>query len=259
MKKFLKILTLLILVAGSGFLLGFMDNKHDISPCRSLDITILNPREEMLITVEEATELLTEGFGPIKGTPVELLDLNMMEKRLLDNPYIFESQIYLTVTNDLYIELRVRYPVIRVINSSGQHFLIDSAGVIIPVNPLHPFSLAVANGSIHDVIPFSIRNEVPLNTMADTTVLKEVYEIGKHLYADPFLSQMIEQVYLREDGEFEMIPQIGQQSILLGSCENLKSKLDKLTAFYQQEMNQERWVRYTSINLKFENQVVCTK
>ncbi|RLD54531.1 MAG: cell division protein FtsQ, partial [Bacteroidetes bacterium] len=76
---------------------------------------------------------------------------------------------------------------------------------------------------------------------------------------DEFLKAQIEQIYVTESKEFELIPKVGRQLILFGGIENMEKKFNNLIAFYKKGMKNNGWTKYKTINLKFENQVVCAK
>ena len=59
--------------------------------------------------------------------------------------------------------------------------------------------------------------------------------------------------------EFELVPEFGSHIIVLGDLSDLDKKLRKLNAFYQQALLEEGLNKYKTINLKFDNQVVCVK
>ena len=52
---------------------------------------------------------------------------------------------------------------------------------------------------------------------------------------------------------------MGSHKIILGSAHDLEKKFEKLKVFYRKGLEKVGWDRYQTINLKFENQVVCTK
>ena len=76
---------------------------------------------------------------------------------------------------------------------------------------------------------------------------------------DKFLKAQIDQVYVTEGGEFELIPRIGNHVILLGKAVDLDDKFRKLYAFYKLGLNKIGWNKYNIINIKYKNQVVCSK
>ena len=74
-----------------------------------------------------------------------------------------------------------------------------------------------------------------------------------------FLKTQITQIYINDKSEFELIPLLGDQIILFGDISRLDEKLMYLETFYRQETKNLGWTQYKTINLKFKNQVVCTK
>ena len=59
--------------------------------------------------------------------------------------------------------------------------------------------------------------------------------------------------------ELELVPRSGNYTILFGSIENVEQKFDKLMRFYKEGLNNRGWDRYSTINIKYEGQVVCSK
>jgi cell division protein FtsQ len=52
---------------------------------------------------------------------------------------------------------------------------------------------------------------------------------------------------------------MGQHKIVIGKSSDLKKKITKLKAFYKHGLEEIGWDKYKILNLKYENQVVCTK
>ena len=59
--------------------------------------------------------------------------------------------------------------------------------------------------------------------------------------------------------EIEMIPRIGNHTVVIGNDMFLEEKFNKLSVFYREGLNKKGWDKYSIINLKFKDQVVCTK
>jgi cell division protein FtsQ len=76
---------------------------------------------------------------------------------------------------------------------------------------------------------------------------------------DKFLKAQIAQIYVNEQNEFELVPRIGNHIILLGTAEDLDDKFRRLVAFYRYGLNKIGWNKYNVINIKYKNQVVCSK
>jgi cell division protein FtsQ len=69
----------------------------------------------------------------------------------------------------------------------------------------------------------------------------------------------VQQVIVDSNAEFTIIPTLGNQLIFFGNAEDIEGKFKKLLNFYTEGLNKTGWNKYATINLKFKNQVVCTK
>ena len=75
-----------------------------------------------------------------------------------------------------------------------------------------------------------------------------------------FLTTLIQQIYVNKDKEIELYPAIGNHKIVFGDAQNLNEKFNKLKLFYTEGLNKsDAWTKYSIINLKYKNLVVCTK
>ncbi|MFM9007627.1 MAG: cell division protein FtsQ, partial [Bacteroidota bacterium] len=87
----------------------------------------------------------------------------------------------------------------------------------------------------------------------------QIFTTALAVEADTFWSANTEQLYVNENQELELIPRLGQHRILLGDTTDLSDKLERMRIFYLQGLNKTGWDKYELINLKYKNQVVCTK
>ena len=83
--------------------------------------------------------------------------------------------------------------------------------------------------------------------------------IGRILQNDEFWNSQIVQLNIEKDGSIELIPRVGNHIVKLGVPVNTEKKLQHLKYFYQEVLNEVGWNKYSTINMEFENQIVCTK
>lgn len=259
MKKVLHISLMIILLAGTFILVSFADQKHRVHRYKSFKIEVLNETDDALITEKEIREMMAEKFGNVEGAMISMIDLVEMEKMAADNPYISVCEVYQTVSGELIMKVRVRAPLVRIINEQGQQFFIDRNGYMVPVSFRHPSHVVVANGKIPDRFIAIDRTEKPLSVLPDSSVLWQIYSVALGIEKDSFLKSFIDQIYITEHKEIELVPKFGSHEILFGTAENSVQKLENLKTFYLEVMNRIDWNTYKSINLKYNNQVVCSK
>jgi cell division protein FtsQ len=76
------------------------------------------------------------------------------------------------------------------------------------------------------------------------------------------LQKLIGQVYLENDGDFVLVPLIGDQKIVFGTAyseEEVKEKFKRLKIFYREAIPFEGWSKYNEISVKYDGQIVCRK
>jgi cell division protein FtsQ len=123
--------------------------------------------------------------------------------------------------------------------------------------------LFVATGNIKE--KFEQWRNIPVDkiinndTLKTITLLDDFYIIAQFILADEFWSAHIEQIYLNQYGDMELVPKVGNHKIIFGTSEQMEEKFWKLKTFYKQGLNYTGWENYDTLNLKFQNQVVCTK
>ena len=255
-RRALNIIFSVIILGGAIFLVSFAGIEHRQLHYRSFSLSIENPQEQPLVMEEELYDTLNVRFGKIEGQHLDAIPVYEMEQFLTSHPYIQRTNVYTTLNGDMVATVEVRVPLVRVITSFDENFLIDTAGVVMPLSRRHPIRLPVATGSIDiriDTIPANVKHLKP------GTPVRDIYELSLLIYRDEFLNALTGQVFINEDGEMELIPKIGRQVILVGTSENLKDKMIKLREFYLQVMKYKGWDIYQTINLTFDNQVVCSK
>ena len=59
--------------------------------------------------------------------------------------------------------------------------------------------------------------------------------------------------------EIELVPRTGSHTVIFGSPDDAEEKLAKLLTFYRRGLRNIGWEEYRTINVKYKEQVVCTK
>jgi cell division protein FtsQ len=256
LRKAIYIIITFLLLGGAILLASFAGLENRKSVCRSFSLKVVNPQDEPLITEEELLDNLKKRFGHVEGKNLDKVPVFEIEQYLNTVPYLQNTNVFSTLNGDIVATVQAREPVIRIITKFDEGCLIDTCGVMMPLNPRHPVRVLVASGNINvklDTISGHISD------MAEGAVIRNIQRIAMLINQDEFLDALIGQIYLNELNEVELIPKIGNQSILLGDFENMAKKLMNLKAFYLQIMKHTGWEKYSIINLTYDNQVVCSK
>ena len=89
--------------------------------------------------------------------------------------------------------------------------------------------------------------------------LKNVFTLAQHIENNQFLKSLIEQIYVAPNGDYVLIPKVGNHDIVFGSIDDMDEKFNNLYLFYQEALPNVGWNKYKTINLKFKGQIVATK
>lgn len=215
--------------------------KSDTQICNRLDVSIKDSSQLQFITEKEIAVLLErENMNPI-GMRMETIHTDKIEKLLKKQPRIKNAQCYKTPSGTLKIGITQREPILRVISAKRSYY-IDREGEIMPVSSLYTAYVPVATGAI-----------------TETFAKGELYDFALFLRRNEFWNAQIEQIDVNNKGDVELIPRVGNQIILLGKLDNYEYKLNKLISLYKNGFSRTGWNCYTKIDLKYDNQVVCTK
>jgi cell division protein FtsQ len=84
--------------------------------------------------------------------------------------------------------------------------------------------------------------------------------MADYIRKDSVLNNLVHQIKVLPDKEFELYLAIGNHKILFGEAVDIEAKFKKLKLFYTDGLNKtDGWNKYSIINIKYKNQVVCTK
>ncbi len=266
MKKFLKILTIvfwILLVAGAGVLVGFVEVEQYDRTCKRIEVSIDYRNADVLVNKTDIDTIILRTAGMLKGKPLGYINTGAIEAAIRRQPYIAKVSVYENNEGVLFVDVRQREPLLRVINRGFESFYLDGSGSLLPVNPNFSARVLVATGFIDDSYLKRPDYRVNIMALADSmyidSLMTNLYKLAMYITHDKFLRAQIDQIYVTPGKEFELIPRVGNHLILLGDAHDLDDKFRKLYAFYRFGMNEIGWNRYNVINIKFRNQVICSK
>ncbi len=266
MKNFLKILEIAawVLMTGGLFaLLGFTTIEHNNEVCKKYIIRVDYGKADVLVTEGDIYTVVKATGNLLKGQYLGSIDFERIEREIKRQSYVADAEAYMTLDGVVEIDIVQRQPILRIFNEKGESFYLDGLGNLMPLNPAFSARVLVATGSILE--PFSKKACYLTDSVRkkDSTeyhsVMNNLYKLSAFITKDKFLKAQIEQIYVDPNGEFELIPRVGTHIILMGRADNLEEKFERLFVFYRMGLSKTGWSRYNIINIKFKNQVVCSK
>jgi len=245
-----KIFSWTICLSGMIVLMSFINVKKQTVKCTN--VVILIPGADNFIEREEVDAILRQSQGILVGKEIEKVNLEDIESKIKANPYIAYATVYADMDGVINIKIDQRQPILRVINAGHQDFYIDKSGLKMPISPNFTANVLVANGKILE--HFSGKVDTLITKMAI-----DLYKTALHIKQDTLWESQIEQAFVNDKSDIELIPRVGNQRIILGNADSLEIKMRNLKAFYKKAMPKVGWDAYKTINVKYVNQIICEK
>jgi len=256
MKKTLtKILWMVILLA--VVIVAFWANKkYSVNNAGNISIIINSKNDNYLVTEEDIRrELSLLPDTSLLGLRPEAY--RMVESQLERNLMAGRVDIYKGLSGRLTVEVTPKTPIARVIDQKGRHFYLNETCDVFPTRG-KPARVLVISGNIPRY-SFGNPYSMAVSLVKFNIGLSGIKRILHYINNDPLFSKLIDQIYINKRGEFELIPKIGRFYIEFGTIENMEEKFENLKAFFNYGPGGKNIGKYQKINLKFKNQVICTK
>lgn len=192
------------------------------------------------LTHEAVNKLLIQSQVTVKNQSKRIIDLHGLEKQVLANPYVKEATVSITLEGLLKTQITQKEPVARII-SGKEVYYVDNKGAKIPLSE-----------------NFSAR--VPLIKGVDLEEdVQEITELVSLIINDDFLNKEIVSIQKMKNNEYIFNVRSGDYTINFGTFSDVNTKKKKLKAFYNKALKDKTINKYKVINVKYHNQVVCTK
>lgn len=263
LKKIIIIVSWVVLIAGLVVLLSFVEEKHNQMNCGKVDLLIQYNEADYLITVDDVFHFLKTKGIKIKDIKIKDVNVGNIESILYQIPYIEKADVFMTIEGNVGIKIVQKKPLIKVFNQFHQSFYIDDKGKVMPISPDYSARVIVANGYIENMYHKNLCLADDFVNGKDSIIKKsslyKVYKIAQFIQKNEFWSAMTEEIFVNKNKEIELYTKIGDHAILFGDINQMNEKFEKLYAFYKQVLNKTGWEQYKVINLKFKNQIVCSK
>jgi cell division protein FtsQ len=199
--------------------------------CGDIKIDIGDSSEYQLVTRGDIRKVITEGDIRIFGTPVGELLIPEIERRIGKMQELKDAEVYTTIDGTLHIYADQRNPVMRLQAGGGDYF-VDEDGVLIRRKKLYTPRLQIVGGNIR-INSRMLDGISVLDSSNKNSILKDIYYLVQYIRHDRFWSAQIDQIWVDNDDEIDIIPRMGNHIIHLGTTENFEGKLRNLEAFYR--------------------------
>jgi len=247
LKKIAIILAWLCLAVFVGFTIYYVYTQREVVKCQSVTVNI-NKNSPRFLDESEIVDLIEKSGEPVIGHYLAMINTHRLENKLSTYTTLDNVEIYRKVEargfsfhGKLVVNVDERTPVVRIKNSNEDYYL-DYKGIKIPVTSKYVDRIMIASG-----------------TVTDERIIMSLLKMADFVNKDDFWKAQIEQIFIQENGELLLLPQVGDYLIEFGVPDDFQVKFRNLKAVYQEGFKNIGWNKYKTISVKYRNQVVCTK
>ncbi|MFM1874981.1 MAG: hypothetical protein RL266_718 [Bacteroidota bacterium] len=260
-KRILNITLILIAVIGLFVSLAFSTRESDKLPCSKLSIQVDHSNGNFFVTKDDVLEMIWSKGDSLIGKPISSIPIAVYERHIAADPSVRRAEVFTKHGGIFAVKVFQRDPVLRIFNSQGETFYLDREGNVMPTTDNYTARVPVASGFITDRQYIMQRHNVASmnDSLKQISCLDELFELATFIRNDEFWRAQIQQIIVEPNGELTMIPTVGDHHILLGHTDKMEQKFKKLLLFYHKGLNKTGWDQYSHINLKYKDQVICTK
>lgn len=241
-----KISGLLLILATITVSLSFTSSERKQLLCQDLSVFI--EEEHHFIAPESVERLVNRKFNKLKGTRLDTLNTEVIEREIEKLAWVKNAEVFkgYSRTDSTYLHggLRVHIeqeiPILRVVDGENG-FYVNENGKHMPFSSTHSVNVPVVTGQT-----------------SGTYINEDLINFVRFINEDKFWKAYIQQIHIRENNEYVLVPRVGDQLIVFGKPEKLELRFRNLEALLKKGFSSESWSKYSVITLKYDNQVVCT-
>lgn len=236
----------LAVACGIMVLLVAAMNTQRLKTCKGYSISIKGESQNWFLDKKDIAALLI-AQGGIRGQVLKGFDLRRLENQLKNNVWVKDAELFFDHNQVLQIRIEERTPIARLITLGGNSFYIDSSGERLPLSDKYSARLPVFT---------SFPSEKDKVNKTDSALTRHIIQISEYLLQDPFWMAQIAQVDIQPDRTFEMIPVVGNHTIVFGDGADHEKKFKRLMLFYQQVLSKTGMDVYDKLNVQYDRQVI---
>ena len=230
---------LVLMLALVIFLFSFTSKRNNSRKLTKSTVVFVGDNAPF-VNQQMVNKLLIENRKDAQSIGKDKLDLNKLEKILNAQEMIEKSDVFVSIDGVLKAVVKQKTPVARFFDGDDS-FYIDYKGNRMPLSANFTARVPLVSGEI---------------TRKNREDLAELFRI---IYNDAFLKKNIIGVQIMPNGSLKMLNRNFSYQIDFGGTIRMKAKFNNYKAFFQKAILDSLLYKYKKIDLRFAQQVVCTK
>lgn len=235
---------------GLSFLIAFGERKQGGSVCKDIVIELDNLNENHFLDEADVMKLVGNSGQAIIGTGIDRINLKEIEAKLKYDKHILDAQLYGDLKGNLIVNVELRRPIARIVQSDALDAYVSEDGVVMPVSEKYTSRVILLSG------PF-VKKLIEMQDLKKTDEGKQILEMIEFINGEKFWKAQVAQMDINSEGKISIFPQVTGQKVEFGKPENIEEKFKKLMIFYKEILPRMGWNKYSKVSLEYEGQIVA--
>ncbi len=260
MNSWLKNILWLSFVVLVVVLMSFASSSKNNQVMGLPEITVDMHEDQVFLNKDDIEEKLLAKHLVDENFKYSDIDFAEIESYLLSLSEVKSVKVHSKIGHKWQIHVGLRQPIARLFNLNGTSCYLDKDGNLMPLSSNYSAHVLTINGYVNETdIKKSAIDVINNDSLKTIEILDDLYEISNYVCSDKFFSSQITHIYVNSESEFEMIPRVGKHRIMFGNSNHIAGKFKKLKVFYKEGLSKAGWEKYDTINIKYKNQIICSK
>ena len=221
------------------FLFSFTSKRNEKRNLIKSEVIFIG-ENALFLKSEAVNKLLIENNSNPSTIRKDRLDLNKLEQVINAQEMIEKADVYVSIDGVLKAVVKQKTPIVRMFNKEESYY-IDYKGVVMPLSANFTARVPLVSGEINK------KNS------------QDLFKLFKIIYDDAFLRKNIIGIQIMPNGSLLMLNRNYNYQIDFGGLINIEQKFKNYKAFFQKVSLDGSLSKYKKIDLRFTEQVVCTK
>jgi len=221
------------------FLYSFAQHRNGDRKLKKSNVVFVG-ENALFLKSETVNKLLIENKRDASSIRKDEVDLNKIEKTLNAQDMIEKSDVFVSIDGVLKAIVKQKTPIARVYDG-GHSFYVDYEGDKMPLSDNFTARVPIVSGTINE------KNN------------KDLAALFRTIYDDAFLKKNIIAIQIMPNGSLKLFNRNYNYFIDFGRTMNMDEKFRNYKAFFQKAVLDSSLYKYNKIDLRFTEQVVCTK
>lgn len=254
LKYILASASLIAVIIASVILNGLYRKDLSLITCKEISVRLTDSL--LFVTENDIKNYLNRNYTGLIGERLDSIRLGQIENLLEAKSSINECEAWVDRDGVLHLDVSQRKPVLRFMNGQ-KGFYIDENAYIFPLHPSYTADVPVIEGNIPVNVSDRFKGEAPKED--ERAWLKSVLDLQRFINSSPKYREKVKSIYVNSNSDI-LLRLLGEnETFNIGGPERAAEKFEKIGLYTDRIKPASEEMKYRTVNVKYENQIICRK